>query len=470
MKKSIITAVLIAVLVVALAPLSASAEEVQNGSPVYLAEAIVPQDSIYYNGHTYMAFTGLFNWYEAKSLCEEMGGYLATLETYDEQAAVQGLSSLGWTGGCAFQGGNTREWIWEHSGHVIGIMHEPEPGVEGDYFYYTPLSDNVWDPLNNEPNSWQTPWDQNVAALNERGLDSLMPSNVAGFICEFDSEYTFPAVSLSWDGAENASGYNIKRSETPGGPYITIAAGVTNNTYIDTTVVRSITYYYVVSPVVDSVELPDSNEISVTPGEPVSYGAALNISASDTAGIGNEFVADVVINNAHTICAEDIKIKYDTDLLEYLGAEAADGMRIYKEADLGDGTNRYITASLGKDNAAEGDRVLFHLRFRAKAPGQAKIDIINGRIADNGTLEEDVDYESCGEKTINIGMIYDINRTGEFTLLDLGIAAWYYGDPASETDTSRYDVDVIQDGTIDDNDLAEAVAQMLANYNYSGNN
>lgn len=199
MKKIIIAVVLIVVFVINLAPLTINAESVQNEKAGHLIDGLVPKDSMYYNGHTYLAFTGDFNWYQAKTLCEAMGGYLVTLETYQEQAAVMGLSALGWTGACAFSGGNTRTWVWDYSGNSIGIMHEPTPGVEGDEFYFIPSNNNIWDSQTKEPNSWRIPWDQNVAILNERGLNTLMPSDLGGFICEFDSQYVFSVVDLNFD-------------------------------------------------------------------------------------------------------------------------------------------------------------------------------------------------------------------------------------------------------------------------------
>lgn len=62
--------------------------------------------------------------------------------------------------------------------------------------------------------------------------------------------------------------------------------------------------------------------------------------------------------------------------------------------------------------------------------------------------------------------IKDVNRTEQYTLLDLGIDAWYYGYVASETDTAKYDADQAEDGIIDDADLVKIVELMLQNSDY----
>ena len=66
-------------------------------------------------------------------------------------------------------------------------------------------------------------------------------------------------VSLVWNAVTNATSYNVKRSATSGGPYATIATGVTATNYTDTVPVGMI-YYYVVSAVAGGVESPNSSE------------------------------------------------------------------------------------------------------------------------------------------------------------------------------------------------------------------
>lgn len=69
--------------------------------------------------------------------------------------------------------------------------------------------------------------------------------------------------SLSWDSVLNATGYNLKRSEVPGGPYVTVADNVYTTTYLDKPLDNNKTYYYVVSAIVNGVESPNSNEVAV---------------------------------------------------------------------------------------------------------------------------------------------------------------------------------------------------------------
>lgn len=271
-------------------------------------------------------------------------------------------------------------------------------------------------------------------------------------------------VNLSWDAVLVAASYTVKRSSTQNGPYDTvIASNITDTHFADESVMNGGTYYYVVTATVDGIEGGNSNEASATP---ISPSITFEIASADKAKVKDEIIADVVIHNATNICAEDIKIYYDNTRLQYLGTVNVDGIRIFKEDATTGGAIRFITASLGKENAANGDKILIKLKFKAIAKGEALIDITSGRIADNATLEMDVEGQNCGEKTVLIEGIKDVNRTEQYTLLDLGIDAWYYGHVAADTDTEKYDADQVEDGIIDDADLVKIVELMLQNPDY----
>ncbi len=273
-------------------------------------------------------------------------------------------------------------------------------------------------------------------------------------------------VDLSWTSITGTTGYNVKRSTTAGGPYTTIASNVTTASYTDSDVTSGTKYYYVVSAVTSTGESANSNEVSITIA--TSNPTLTNTASAAKVKISDEFTTDIAIHNVTNICAEDIKVSYDANLFEYVGATAQAGLKIYKEDTSVPGTIRFIVACQGKDNVATGDKNLIQLKFKAKARGIGKVDIVKGRIADNATLEMDVADENCGEATIEVGG-KDVNRTDSFTLLDLGIDAYYFGFNAADTDTSKYDADIVANGVIDDNDLSSITQGILGNKEYTPN-
>ncbi|WP_055665735.1 Ig-like domain-containing protein [Desnuesiella massiliensis] len=224
----------------------------------------------------------------------------------------------------------------------------------------------------------------------------------------------------------------------------------------------------VVTAKVEGTNLAATCNVTVNP---ISKDGTITVeSLQSKLRVGQEFTTDIVLHNGINICAEDIKIDYNKDLFEYVGYDVINGLRVVKELkDSNTGALRFIIASLGKDNAINGDKTILKLKFKAKAVGTGKVDVTKARIADNGTIEKDILTENCGEKEFTV-TTSDVNRNGEFTLLDLGIDAWYYGANAEDTDTSKYDTDVVVNGKIDDGDLLEIVEQMIKNPNYQPNN
>jgi hypothetical protein len=86
------------------------------------------------------------------------------------------------------------------------------------------------------------------------------------------------SVSLTWSAAAGATSYNVKRSTASGGPYATVASGVTATSFVNTGLVNGTTYYYVVSAVNVGGESanstpPASATPSVTPPAPANLTA-----------------------------------------------------------------------------------------------------------------------------------------------------------------------------------------------------
>jgi len=79
-------------------------------------------------------------------------------------------------------------------------------------------------------------------------------------------------------------GYNVKRSLTTGGGYITIANTITGTSYTDSTVNSSTTYYYVVTAVSSSGESANSAEVAARPLAPPHAMIRLNPTGMEVVG------------------------------------------------------------------------------------------------------------------------------------------------------------------------------------------
>jgi chitin-binding protein len=72
-------------------------------------------------------------------------------------------------------------------------------------------------------------------------------------------------VVVSWTAASGATGYNVKRSTTSGGPYSNVGANVTGTSFTNTGLTNGTTYYYVVTALNANGESPVSTQVSGTP-------------------------------------------------------------------------------------------------------------------------------------------------------------------------------------------------------------
>lgn len=71
-------------------------------------------------------------------------------------------------------------------------------------------------------------------------------------------------IPLRWLEAYRATSYLLKRSSINGGPYVLIATGLTNTSFVDTNVVNGATYYYIVSATNNVGESTNSPQEIVT--------------------------------------------------------------------------------------------------------------------------------------------------------------------------------------------------------------
>ena len=320
--------------------------------------------------------------------------------------------------------------------------------------------------------------------------------------------------TLSWDQVQSADSYKVYYGTEPGNYNQTATATKDQyGNFVIPGLANGTTYYFVVNSVVGGIESDYSNEASatitvseptptatpeptptvtpeptptVTPEPTVTPSATpeptvtptatpvsdtepvLNVDiAKDKIGLGQEFVAEISLENAKDIYAEDFEMQYDKEHLEYLGFEEITGYKVYnKPTDL-DGVLRFIVASQGEEYGIQKDTVILKLKFKAKAIGTAVVDSTKARIADT-ELEYDLKKENCLEDNILIEAT-DVNKSGQYTLVDLAIDAKYFQNLAANVDLIKYNAQQAGDEYVNDDDLLFIVDQMLNNPDYLPN-
>ncbi|MFC5472328.1 glycoside hydrolase family 48 protein, partial [Cohnella suwonensis] len=193
-----------------------------------------------------------------------------------------------------------------------GIASDPARGGNGVYISYPELrpkitQDPKWSYLTNLYNTSWNPttekWDNGTPTFKYHRFWSQV--DIATAYAEFDrligsSTPSVPSIpvgltatagnaqaSLSWSASAGATSYNVKRATTSGGPYTTVATGVTATGYADTGLSNGTTYYYVVSAANAVGESANSSQVSATPSVPTIPPAPTGL----TATAGNAQVA-----------------------------------------------------------------------------------------------------------------------------------------------------------------------------------
>jgi hypothetical protein len=104
-------------------------------------------------------------------------------------------------------------------------------------------------------------------------------------------------INLTWNAFNNATGYNVKRSLTNGGPYAVIASGLTATNYPDSGLAGGTMYYYVVSAVVGGTNSMDSAQAAAATPSPFAYswGSPVSFAGLNAGQILTNFPGTVVV-------------------------------------------------------------------------------------------------------------------------------------------------------------------------------
>ncbi len=259
---------------------------------------------------------------------------------------------------------------------------------------------------------------------------------------------------LEWDTVVNANyTYRIKRSETPGGPYITIA-NVSGSNYLDAGLINGATYYYTIATIDSTTENPNSAEISAQPfASKYSYWpfdeasgttatdvwnnrtGTLNTAASWTAGnINNGLRLDGTANSYAKLPASVVSTLNDFTISTRVKLDATSNWaRIF---DFGTGTSNYM--NLIPKNGNTG-----FLRFAINTgSGEQQINT-------STTIETGVWAHIAVTQSGNVGILYlngvEVGRNSAMTLKPSSL-----GNTTQNYIGKSQFVDPILNGTLDD--------------------
>ncbi|GGI46489.1 hypothetical protein GCM10008018_17350 [Paenibacillus marchantiophytorum] len=165
------------------------------------------------------------------------------------------------------------------------------------YYYVVSAANSAGESLNSAQ----------VSAMPQAGV--TIPATPTGLIATAGNAQA----ALSWTASTDATSYNIKRAESSGGPYMTVATGVSGTSYTNTGLTNGTTYYYVVTAVNNAGESPNSAQVSVTPqGTPPKSNLTVQYRAADTNVNDNQIKPHFNIKNNGTTAVNlsDLSIRY----------------------------------------------------------------------------------------------------------------------------------------------------------------
>jgi len=123
-------------------------------------------------------------------------------------------------------------------------------------------------------------------------------------------------VALSWSASAETTSYNVKRSTSSGGPFTTVASGITTNSYTNTALFNNTPYYFVITAVNAFGESLNSAVVTATPNG-VDYYTKAGVSditqlsswnsAADASGSApanfTTATSNFIVQSGHTVSA-----------------------------------------------------------------------------------------------------------------------------------------------------------------------
>jgi hypothetical protein len=119
-------------------------------------------------------------------------------------------------------------------------------------------------------------------------------------------------VMLSWNSASPATGYDIYRGATSGGPYSNVASSVIGTSYVDTSGTNGTSYYYVVTTLNNIAESAWSTQVSAMPVAPLGGPETL---APGLVMSGSGASTNLALTVRDSVLGHTYQLQYSTNLV-----------------------------------------------------------------------------------------------------------------------------------------------------------
>ena len=153
-------------------------------------------------------------------------------------------------------------------------------------------------------------------------------------------------VTIGWSAVSGATGYNVKRAATSGGPYAVVANGLTTTSYTNTGLTNGTTYYYVVTASAGVADSVNSTEASGRPTAPITSAEQTEITVATSGGTAT-------ITQKSSVVGHTYQLQYCTDLV-------AGVWQNYGSAVAGNGSDLAFTAPTSLNAACCFFRLSIH--------------------------------------------------------------------------------------------------------------
>lgn len=178
-------------------------------------DTTIPADAVEYNGHFYKVYDYSLSWTDANTACAEMGGYLATLTSVDEEKFVYDLLKNGaknyyWLGGSDEKQEGVWEWItgedWNYTHWFSGQPdnHSDHTGEPENYLVIA-RANMGWNDLPNTGDTYGSSELKNSGYICEWETIDSGSTISDNYIVERVKEYTSDVLYEAYRNINNSS-------------------------------------------------------------------------------------------------------------------------------------------------------------------------------------------------------------------------------------------------------------------------